>query len=548
MRRTFAVLAVVTAFFALPRAFRAQNVPYERLLNAADEPANWLTYSGTYFSQRYSTLDQITPQNAKDLELKWVLQMESLDKFQATPLVVDGVMYTVQAPNDVIAIDARTGREFWIYEHDVPMRVNVCCGRVNRGLAILNDTLYMGTVDARLIALDAKTGAVRWDVEVFDYTKGYAVTVAPLVVKDKVIVGVAGGEFGIRGFIDAYDAKIGKRVWRFYTIPAPGEPGHETWENDAWKTGGGSIWITGSYDAELNLTYWGIGNPAPDWNPEVRPGDNLYTDSVVALDADSGELKWHFQFTPHDEWDWDSVQVPVLVDREYDGSLRKLVLWGNRNGFFYVLDRATGEFLFGKPFVRQDWAVGLDESGRPIKAPGHSPTYEGTKTYPGVQGGTNWYSPSYSPKTGWFYLSAWDEYFSYYFKRDDEYSPGNRYTGGGVRGPVSSIRRVRFPNSTSAEAGYGAVRALDPETGEVRWEFKMEDVSDSGIVTTAGNVVLAGNREGHFFALDATNGKLLWTRYLGGQIAASPITYLVDGKQHVAIAAGHSLFVFGLRE
>jgi alcohol dehydrogenase (cytochrome c) len=224
------------------------------------------------------------------------------------------------------------------------------------------------------------------------------------------------------------------------------------------------------------------------------------------------------------------------------------MLWANRNGFFYVLDRATGKFLLGEPFVKQDWAVGLDEDGRPIKTAGHTPTYEGTKTYPGVQGGTNWYSPSYSPKTGWFYLSVWDDYYSYFFKRDDEYSPGNRYTGGGLRGPINSLRRSRFPSSHSSEAGYGAVRALDPETGKARGEFKMESVSDCGTVATAGNVVFTGNREGHIFVLDATNGKLLWSRYLGGQVGASPITYLVDGKQHVAIAVGHSLFAFGLRE
>jgi alcohol dehydrogenase (cytochrome c) len=547
VKRFFVVLAAIAVFLALPTRPAAQ-VPYERLLRAADDPGNWLTYSGSYASQRYSSLDQINPQNAKDLELKWVLQMQSLDKFQATPLVVDGIMYVTQPPNDVIALDARTGREFWIYEHDVPTRVNVCCGRVNRGLAILGDTLYMGTVDARLIALDSKTGRVLWDVEVFDYTKGYAVTVAPLAVKDKIIIGVAGGEFGIRGFIDAYDAKTGERAWRFYTIPGPGEPGHETWENDAWKTGGASIWVTGSYDPELNLTYWGIGNPAPDWNPEVRPGDNLYADSVLALDPDTGELKWYFQFTPHDEWDWDAVQVPVLVDREFRGKQRKLMLWGNRNGFFYVLDRVSGEFLLGKPFVKQDWAIGLDENGRPIKAPGHSPTYEGSKTYPGVQGGTNWYSPTYSPKTGLFYLSAWDDYYSYYFKRDDEYSPGNRYTGGGTRSPISPTRRQRFLTANASHDGYGAIRALDPETGDAKWEFKLQDVSDSGLVATAGNVILSGSREGHFLVLDATNGKLLWNRYLGGQVTSSPITYLVDDKQHAAVAAGHSLFVFGLRE
>jgi alcohol dehydrogenase (cytochrome c) len=277
-------------------------------------------------------LDQITPENASKLKLSWVFQANSLQKFEATPLVVDGVMYLTQAPNDVVALDAETGRTFWTYNHQLPETINVCCGAVNRGVAILGDQLFMGTVDGYLLALDAATGAVNWKTKVVEYKNGYSLTVAPLIVKNKVIIGTAGGEYGIRGFLDAYDAKTGERAWRFYTIPGPGEPGHETWEGDSWMTGGGSAWVTGSYDPELNLVYWGIGNPAPDWNGDVRKGDNLYTDSAVALDADTGKLKWYFQFTPHDEWDWDSVQVPVLADREFQGRMRKVILWGNRNG------------------------------------------------------------------------------------------------------------------------------------------------------------------------------------------------------------------------
>jgi alcohol dehydrogenase (cytochrome c) len=384
-------------------------------------------------------------------------------------------------------------------------------------------------------------------VVVAEYTHGYAVAHAPLVVKNKVIVGTAGGELGIRGFLAAYDAKTGRLIWKFNTIPHPGEPGHETWGGDSWKNGGGSVWVTGSYDPDLNLTYWGIGNPGPDWNPAVRPGDNLYTDSVVALDADTGALKWHFQFTPHDEWDWDAAQVPVLVDLEWKGRPRKLMLWGNRNGFFYALDRATGEFLLGKPFVRQDWATGLNDKGRPIKIPGKGPSRQGTQVYPGVQGGTNWYAPSFSPRTGLFYLTTWDEYHSRYYTWDQKYEPGRNYTGGTTRADVPPIRRglIRL---FGPEAGYGALRALKPTTGEKVWDFRTDDVSDSGVLTTATDLIFWGNREGYMFALDARNGKLLWKRQLGGQVASSPITYLVDGRQYVSLASGNVLFTFGLRE
>ncbi|HEV3332865.1 MAG TPA: PQQ-binding-like beta-propeller repeat protein [Bryobacteraceae bacterium] len=371
---------------SLAGALPAQ-VSFDRVLNANKEPNNWLTYSGTTLSQRHSLLNQITPANVKDLELRWVYQVKSLEKFEATPLVVDGVMYTVQPPNDVMALDAATGRVYWIYSYTPSKDARPCCGRVNRGLAILGDTLFMGTIDAHLVAIDARNGKPIWNTEVASAASGYAVTHAPLVIKDKVIVGTAGGEFGIRGFIAAYNVKTGKEVWRFHNIPEPGEPGHETWAGDSWKHGGGSVWVTGSYDSDLNLTYWGIGNPGPDWNGDDRKGDNLYTDSVVALDADTGKLKWHFQFSPHDEFDYDSVQVPVLVDMEWQGRSRKVMLWANRNGYFYALDRTDGKFLLGKPFVKVNWATGLDERGRPMRATSAASSFDGVLIYPGNQGG-----------------------------------------------------------------------------------------------------------------------------------------------------------------
>ena len=290
------------------------QVSFDRILKSAQEPQNWLTYSGSVASQRYSALNQITPDNVKNLELQWVYQAKSLEKYEATALVVDGILYTVQAPNDVIAMDAATGRVFWTYSFPPAAEARPCCGRINRGLAILGDTLFMGTIDAHLIAIDAKNGKPLWNTTVASAASGYAVTHAPLVVKDKVIIGTAGGEYGIRGFIAAYDVHTGKEVWRFYTVAGPGDPGAKTWGGDSWKTGGGSVWVTGSYDPAQNLTFWGIGNPGPDWNGDPRPGDNLYTNSVVALDADTGKLKWHYQFSPHDEFDYDSVQVPVLAD------------------------------------------------------------------------------------------------------------------------------------------------------------------------------------------------------------------------------------------
>jgi alcohol dehydrogenase (cytochrome c) len=539
IRPTFALLLAAASLPA--------QVSFDRLLHAGETPQDWLSYSGSYLSQRYSSLDQVTPDNVKNLEQKWIFQARSLEKFEATPLVVDGVMYTVQAPNDIVALDAVTGRIFWIYSYSAAPQARLCCGRVNRGLAILGDTLFMGTIDAHIVAVDAKNGHPLWNTQVADPEAGYAITHAPLVVKDKVIVGTAGGEYGIRGFLAAYDVHTGKEVWRFNNIPGPGEKGHATWAGDSWKHGGGSVWMTGSYDPDLNLTYWGIGNPGPDWNADLRMGDNLYTDCAVALDADTGKLKWYFQFTPHDDFDYDSVQVPVLADLEWKGARRRVLLWANRNGFFYVLDRTTGEFLLGKPFAKVTWAKGLDEKGRPMRAANMVPTPDGTLIYPGNQGGTNWYSPSYSPHTGLFYIPTWDNYYSVYVKENVEFAEGRLFTGPLPKSPVPLIRPPQIA-SRKEEDGYGAIRAVDPQTGDRKWEYKMTDVTDSGILTTATDLLFAGGREGYFMALDARTGALLWKAVVGGQVSSGPMSYSVGGKQYVAVSAGNSLFVYGLRQ
>ena len=540
----------------------AAQVPFARLREAASEPHNWLTYSGGYFSQRYSELDQIAPANVGDLELQWVYQTPVFGPWQATPIVVDGVMYVSQRPNDIVALDARTGRVFWVYSYPTPSDHRACCGSNNRGVAVLGDRVFMGTLDAHVVAIDASTGAELWDVEVADKHLAYSLTLAPLAVKDKVIIGTAGGDRGIRGFIAAYDAETGEEAWRFYTIPGPGEPGHETWEPcppnpetycdpQAWAHGGAAAWITGSYDPELDLIYWGTGNPGPDFNREQRPGDNLYSNSVVALDADTGRIRWHFQFTPNDPYDYDSVQIPVLADIERGGTLFKVVLWANRNGFYYVLDRATGRFLTGLPFVEVNWAEGLDDSGRPVE----TPQPPGAPTYPGVQGGTNWYSPAYSPRTELFYIPAWEDYASVFDGAPQEYEQGEYFTGGltGAFGPALDAPPVpgltRGPiNTWTDAAGHGAVLAVDALTGEARWKFEMTDVISSGILTTASNLLFAGARSGYFQALDASTGDLLWRANLGGQLVNGPMTYEVDGEQYVAVIAGNALSTFALRD
>lgn len=544
-------LCVLLAGALVSVQLRAQVFP-ERLLAVDSEPGNWLIHHGDYDGHRHSELTQITPDNVDQLELQWVWQVRSragaAEKFEATPLVVDGVMYSVSPPNDVIALDPKTGRLFWTYSYTPGPDARVCCGRVNRGLAIHGNTLFMGAIDGHLLAIDALSGRLKWDVTVGPAELGYALTVAPLVIGDKVIAGPAGGEYGIRGFIAAWDVETGEELWRFNTVPGPGEPGFDTWEDpeqEAWKLGGGSIWTTGTYDPELNLTYWGVGNPGPDWNGDSRPGDNLYTESVVALNPDTGELAWHYQYTPHDEMDYDATQVQVLADIEWQGEPRKVLMTANRNGLFYVLDRTDGEFLLGKPFVSVNWMDGFDAQGRPNRVLG--PTEEGTFIMPNNQGATNWYPPSFSPVTGLFYVPTWMDTYSVYTKRPVEYVPGQTYVGAypTMAMPALGVRPV---NQRIPEDGYGAIQAIAPQTGDIVWRHDMADVTDSGVLSTASNLVFAGGREGFFYALDARTGEELWRQNLGGQVASGPMSYALDGRQYIAVAAGGALFVYALRE
>jgi len=517
--------------FLLASAAFAQ-LSYDRILNAGREPGNWLTYSGDYASHHYSAIDQIHRGNVSRLKVAWMYQIRGRQHFEATPLVFDGIMYLSDPPSDVTALDLRTGRPLWHYRRTIPAGIPACCGQVNRGVSALDDQIFIGTIDSHLVALDALTGRVRWDVEVADYKLGYTITAAPLPVKDKILVGVAGAEYGVRGFLDAYDAKIGKRSWRFWTTPAAGEPGNETWSGDSWKYGGATTWVTGSYDPELNLVYWGTGNPGPDYEGKVRLGDNLYSDCVIALDADTGNLRWYFQFTPHDVNDIDANQIPVLLDAEFGGQPRKLMLFANRNAFYYVLDRTNGEFLAARPFARQNWAKSIDARGRPVPNPETTPNAKGALVYPDDDGSANWFSPSYSPRTKLFYQNV-REKGGIYFSAETRFQPGRMYLGA-TKKPV--------PN----EEPYGALRALNALTGEQAWEFPVHSPPWCGLLSTAGDLVFSGTMEGDFFALDAVNGKLLWRVQTGGEIWANPISYSYEGKQFIAIAAGSSLIAFAL--
>jgi alcohol dehydrogenase (cytochrome c) len=508
------------------------QVSYQRILNAHSEPGNWLTYSGDYEAHAFSALDQIDTSNAARLKVAWMYQIGAIGHFETTPLVFDGVMYLTEPPSGVTALDLRTGRPIWSYKRSLPKGVIVCCGQVNRGVAVLDDQLFIGTVDAHLVALDLRTGRVRWDVEVADYKAAYSITAAPLVVKDKIIVGIAGAEYGIRGFLDAYDAKTGARSWRFYTVPAPGEPGNETWSGDSWKTGGAPTWVTGAFDPVANLIYWGTGNPSPDMIGDERNGDNLYSDSVLALDADTGKLKWYFQFTPHDTLDMDANQVPVLVDADFRGRPRKLLLFANRNGFYYILDRLTGEYLLGKQFARQNWATGLDEHGRAIWNPAAVPNMEGSLVYPDDDGTANWFSPSLDLKTGLLYQNVREK--GAIQKRTTKalkFESGHLYMG---------ADRLPIPG----EEPWGALRALDWKTGEMRWEFKVNTPPWCGVLSTAGGLVFSGTMEGDFFAVDAVSGKLVWRIQTGGAIWSNPISYMSEGKQYIVVAAGSALIAF----
>jgi alcohol dehydrogenase (cytochrome c) len=497
--------------------------------------SRWVTFGGGFANHRYSPLTQITPENVARLAPQWTFQTGTLGQFETTTLLRDNVLYVTGPQNVNWALDARTGREIWRYRRELPPtgQLTACCGLVNKGFAALGDRLFLATLDAHVIALDMKTGAVVWDATMEDYRNGYASTIAPLIAKDKVVVGVAGGEYGIRGFIDAYDAQTGKRAWRFYTIPGPGEPGNDTWAGDSWKTGGAGVWVTGAYDPELNLLYYGIGNPGPDYHSESRKGDNLYSDSIVALDADTGRLRWHYQFTPHDIHDWDATHVPILADLPVNGQPRKVVMVANRNGFFYTLDRTDGKIIAAKPYITTTWAKEIGPDGRPVLLPGHVPDEKGSTTCPDLTGGTNFWPPAFDPKQNLFFVNAREVCATYYAWKPD-YVPGERFTGGASQ-------------RDDATKAFGALRAIDPATAERKWEFQYPTPATSGLLTTASGLIFSGDNEGNFLALDSRSGKLLWRYQMGAKLhGTSPITYMLDGRQHVLVPAGTTLTAWAL--
>ncbi len=496
---------------------------------------DWASYHGSYTANRHSQLDQIDRDNVRELRAAWFYPVTGARMIEGTPLVIAGVMY-VTSTNQVYALDAETGREIWRWARPRTEGVMGDAGiGVNRGVAVRGDRLFTVTDHAHLVALDRWTGRELWDAEMADYRLHYGATAAPLVVGDLVIAGVSGGDLGLRGFLDAYRPESGERAWRFWTIPAPGEPGSETWgDEEVMAKGCGATWLTGSYDPELDLLYWPTGNPCPDLAGDRRPGDNLYTNSVVALDPATGELQWHFQFTPHDTHDWDAQEPLLLLDERWRGRPRKLLVQANRNGFLYVLDRVTGEFLMGEAFAKQTWASGFDDTGRPLVIPGSDPTEQGVVTCPAIRGATNWMATAYSPRTRLFYLLA-HESCNLYTKADRPWKQGQGWLAGTFKLSKDHENRKY-------------IRALDIETGETVWEYAQSGKVQtySGVLSTGGGLVFFGEDSGSFAALDAKTGEPLWHFQASQDWKASPMTYMVGGKQYVAIASGMGYWSFAL--
>jgi len=502
-------------------------------LRAAGASDEWLTYAGSYDAHRHSRLQQISRETVGKLHVVWQRQLpEARDFVETSPIVRGATMFITEPPNRVLALDATSGRVLWSFQRELPQGLKLCCGAVNRGVAVLGANLYVGTPDAHLIALDASTGKLVWDVAVADFSSGYSITAAPLAVGDLVITGVAGGEYETRGFVDAYDAATGKRRWRFFTVPAAGEPGSETWDQASLSTAGAPSWMTGAFDPELGLIYWGIGNPHPNFFGGGRRGDNLYSNSVVALDVATGTMRWYFQFTPHDLHDWDAAQTPILVD----AAGQKLMAWPNRNGFYYLLDRNNGKFLLGTPFVKQTWSYGLDGNGRPNVRPDSVPAREGTLVHPSVTGGTNWWASTYDPALGLMFVPTLEQ-------------PGIFF--GSPRRTVDREGETLGSNTSRVpgERLTTAVKALEIATGRVRWQHgrapRTHHAYTGGLLSTAGGLVFGSDMQ-TLFALDSATGAELWRFHAGAEVMAAPVSYQVAGRQYVAIAAGHSILAFAL--
>lgn len=519
--------------------FAPVDVTQQRLAQADTQADDWLMYNGNFSGHRHSALAEIHKGNVRQLKVGWVAQLRPSTKpLSATPVVVSGLIIVTEAPDGVAAFSARTGELAWRFRRPIdPASLPLCCGAFNRGVAVFGNRVFVGTLDAKLVALDATTGQKAWEVEVAPSKEGYSITSAPLVVDGQVMVGTAGGEFGIRGIVAAFSTIDGRRLWKFDVVPGKGEPGNETWSGDSWKTGGGSTWSTGVYDPQLDLVYWSTGNPWPPLDNATRRGDNLYTNSLVALDRKSGKLKWHYQFTPADVHDWDSTQQPILAQVSVDGQPVPAVLLANRNAFYYALDRRDGRLLHATPFVKQTWAKGFDAKGKPIVDPDSAPSRDGTLVWPWMHGGTNWWPPSYDAKRKTHFVPTVDA-ATMYLSIPGEYKPGQMTMGGATR-------------LATGQPAVMAIKAIDPDTGKARWATRLDRGEFhqysriSGLLSTDGGV-LFGGFESRLVALDSDSGDLLWEFRPGGLTNAAPITYRIDGRQHVAVIAGNALFAFQL--
>lgn len=510
---------------------RTGNGTYRTVTSQQD----WPNYDGRTLGNRYTTLDQITPSNVARVQPKWIFTLPDVAELETTPVVFDGVMYVTET-NECFALDAGSGRQIWHYRRMRTRGVSGASAKgVNRGAAVSGDKVFMATDNAHLIALNRITGALIWDTEMADWHQNYNGTSAPLVVGNMVVAGIAGGDDGARGFLAAYDQASGKEQWRFWTVPKPGEPGSNTWKGTAIAHPGGSTWMSGDYDKELNTIYWAVGNPGPDLIGDERLGDNLYTDSIVALDPETGKLKWYFQFTPHDVHDFDAMAPSALIDANWNGEPRKLLVQANRNGYFYVLDRTNGKFLMGRQYTTKlTWAKGLTAAGRPIPAPGQAATTEGTLSCPWLNGASNWYSTSYNPITRLYYVQTNDK-CGIYTRTDMQFQEGHGYMGGSFSGdPAHPGRRI--------------LRAFDIQTGEPVWQLPEIGNAESwgGVLSTAGGVVFYGADDDAFSAADAKTGKLLWRFPTNESPHASPMTYEFDHRQYVAVATGPNIVAFGL--
>ena len=519
-------------FFSSTLTLAAELPPVtSKRLAAGNEAANeWLTYGGNYANWRYSALKNIARGNVGKLVPAWVLQTGIQGQVAASPVVADGTLYFTAAYNNLYALDAVTGQMLWHYEHPMPSDLRLCCGPANRGVAIAGNKVFMATLDARLIAFDRASGKVAWNIVMEDYKAGYSATGAPLVVKDLLIIGSGGGEFAARGFIDAYNLEDGRRRWRRYTVPSAGEPGVDTWAGDSWKSGGAPAWVTGTYDADRDLLYWSTGNPAPLFNGDVRGGDNLYSDAILALDPDTGALRWYFQTTPHDVWDYDATNGLVLIDVLYDGKRVRVVAQPNRNGYLYVLNAATGKFLSGTQYVEKlNWSKGLTGDGRPLVDQRFYPSAEGLRDFvcPGSLGGNNGsFTYAYSPDTRAMYVPVIESCLAL-TKESPITKAGDISLGGSI-------------GDTDATAGraHGQLTAIEPASGKIKWRYRDHYPMVGGALATGGGLVFTGNQEGFALALDASTGKLLWKFQMGAGMRSQPITYRIGDRQYVAIGSG----------